>query len=166
MKPSEVWNYLAAPEFRALLTGSDKQVITDRAGGRTGLGSVYQCYHGKDVVPQVVVEWDPFRRVVTEETWTGPWKAKSIAVIELAEDDAGTTMTRTFGRIDASRSVTALGKVLMPSMMRKVLTKNTQRFVDAAVADREARKHVDPRIEITQASIIDAARSSLRQPAG
>ncbi len=65
--PEVVWDRLADPRYRAVLIGSDRQDITDRTGGRTGAGSTFMCYHGDRVVPQVIVEWRPFTRIVTRD---------------------------------------------------------------------------------------------------
>jgi hypothetical protein len=60
-----VWDRLADPEYRRILVGSDRQV---RAGkGRLGRGDVYQCHHGDNVVPSVILEWLPFTRILTRD---------------------------------------------------------------------------------------------------
>jgi hypothetical protein len=65
--PEVVWDYLSQTEHRMVLIGSDRQEIIDRKGGRVGEGATYQCYHGDMIVPQTIIEWLPFERVLTED---------------------------------------------------------------------------------------------------
>jgi hypothetical protein len=38
--------------------------IANRSNGRIAPGSVYQCYHGDKMVPQTVLEWQPFESMI------------------------------------------------------------------------------------------------------
>jgi hypothetical protein len=49
------------------LIGSDRMEIANRAEGRIAPGSVYQCYHGDKLVPQTVLEWQPFELMLIQE---------------------------------------------------------------------------------------------------
>jgi hypothetical protein len=68
LPPELVWDYLNQSHFRDILMASDRTELLNRSGGRVAKGTVYQCYHGEQVVPQVVLEWHPFRRVVVRMT--------------------------------------------------------------------------------------------------
>ena len=63
----QVWDRLADPGFRRILVGSDRQVREGSPGGRVGPGDVYQCYHGEAIQPSTIVEWVPFRRMLTKD---------------------------------------------------------------------------------------------------
>jgi uncharacterized protein YndB with AHSA1/START domain len=66
--PAElVWDYLSQPEFRKTLFGSDRQEVLNRNRGRIAPGSVYQCFHGDKLIPQIILEWQPFERIVTQD---------------------------------------------------------------------------------------------------
>lgn len=62
-----VWDYLIQPEHRNTLNGSDRMEIANRTDGRITRGSVYQCYHGDKPVPQTILEWQPFERMIVKE---------------------------------------------------------------------------------------------------
>jgi hypothetical protein len=36
--------------------------VAGRKNGRIGVGSSYQCYHGGDLRPQLIVDWQPFEQ--------------------------------------------------------------------------------------------------------
>jgi len=65
--PERLWDYLMLPEFRNALIGTDRMEITNRSRGRIATGSVYQCYHGDRLVPQTIVAWQPFERIVVKQ---------------------------------------------------------------------------------------------------
>lgn len=67
MPAEQVWDYLAAPEFRAILLASTRQEVVGRKYGRVAEGSVYRCYHGDKVTLSTVLEWRPFERLVTQD---------------------------------------------------------------------------------------------------
>jgi uncharacterized protein YndB with AHSA1/START domain len=72
MPPERVWDYLNQSEFRNLLSGDDSQEILDRQSGRIGEGSTFRCYHGKMVIPQLILEWRPFERVLLRQQMPFP----------------------------------------------------------------------------------------------
>ncbi len=166
MSPRELWDYLTAPEYRSFLGSSDRQEITDRKGGRTGPGSIYQCYHGKRVLPQIVLEWTPFTRIITEDTWPGPWKATNLSVIDLTETNTGTRLTSTYGKVEAGSATFVFAKLLASKSFAKVITENHERFVDAVSEDWKKRSGPDAQISISMESVIAAARSGLHQSTG
>jgi uncharacterized protein YndB with AHSA1/START domain len=64
LPPEIVWDYLNQSDARDLLMGADRHEVRERTEGRVGPGTTYLCFHGKQVMPQVVLEWRPFERVV------------------------------------------------------------------------------------------------------
>jgi len=100
LPPQVVWDYLSNPEFRKLLVGSDRQEVTDRKAGRIGPGSAYQCFHGKGVFPQVVLEWEPFERMVVEQALELPGGSTTMVVdYELSPVEGGTHLSSTAARL-------------------------------------------------------------------
>jgi hypothetical protein len=87
--PPVLWDYLSVPEFRNLLVGSDRQEITDRRDGRIAPGTTFQCYHGDHVVPQLVLEWEPFSKMVTRDGMMAPAKGTVVGSLRARsrEDD-------------------------------------------------------------------------------
>jgi len=63
----QVWDRLADPNLRRLLVGSDRQVREIKVKARVGPGDVYQCYHCDVTLPSTIVEWVPFRRMLTKD---------------------------------------------------------------------------------------------------
>jgi hypothetical protein len=98
-----LWEYMAVPEYRSLLAGSDRQEITGDNDGRVGVGSTYHCFHGKSVLPQTILEWTPFEHIVTQDAMGGPFKKGTfVADYRLEPTETGTRLTRTSGRIEGS----------------------------------------------------------------
>ncbi|GAF99358.1 unnamed protein product, partial [marine sediment metagenome] len=67
MPLERAWDYLIQPEFRNTLIGSDRMEIANRTRGRIAPGSIYQCYHGDMLVPQTILEWQPFESMILRE---------------------------------------------------------------------------------------------------
>lgn len=89
-----VWNYLIQPEFRNALIGTDRMEITNRSNGRIAPGSVYQCYHGDNVVPQTILEWQPFESMIVKELFPMNHAVSWIAEYRLEPIKDGTRLTR------------------------------------------------------------------------
>ena len=115
MSPVVVWDYMSSP-FRNILTGSRKQEIKDLVGGRVGVGSVYQCYHGNGMTPQRIIEWEPFTKIVNEDPLRKPLKGAGLVVTYLEETPSGTHLRRAWGRFKGPRwseTLLRLGMVFM-----------------------------------------------------
>lgn len=91
-----VWNYANQSRFRNIIIGSDSYEVLDRKGGRVAAGSTYQCYHGKMIVNQLVMEWLPFERVVLQQVIPLPGRKPTHTIIDLqfARIDEGTRFSQ------------------------------------------------------------------------
>jgi len=164
MGAEAVWDYLTEPEFRSILIASDRQEITgQRREGRVGVGNVYQCYHGKMVLPQVILEWQPFSRMVTEETMGGLMKGTYIADYRLEPTESGTRLRRLNGRLKAkpfTRGLLKIGGPLMTRMMDGTMDEFRKR-----VEEDWQQKSISetPNPMITPESIAAAAAASFEQ---
>ncbi len=98
MPPELAWDYLIQPEFRKSLMGSDKQEVIQRAHGRIAPGSVYHCYHGKMVLPQVILEWQNIERIVTQDKMPFIPNATMLAEYHIEPIPTGTHMAVTFSK--------------------------------------------------------------------
>lgn len=96
MPRERVWDYLTQPEFRSTMIGSDRMEIANRSQGRIAPGSVYQCYHGDKWVPHLILEWQPFERMITRES--PPIFPDLVSIIEYRLDstEGGTRLTKLF----------------------------------------------------------------------
>lgn len=138
MTPSILWDYLSSPVFRNILIGAEQVEITDRIGGRVGVGSVYQCYHGNRVTPQTIIEWEPFTKVVTEDRLPKPMTGSGLVVTHLEETPSGTHLTQQWGEMKGPRWSRALFRIGMP-LIKKMATRYLTDFIDAITRDHLQR---------------------------
>ncbi|MEX0698829.1 MAG: DUF2652 domain-containing protein [Acidimicrobiia bacterium] len=115
-----VWDYLNQTEYRNLLIGSDSFEVRDRKDGKVGSGSTYICYHGKMIVPQEVIEWRPFERVLVQQRL--PFKGRQTYVLvdfRLTPTDTGTRLTETAARLTGPIVKRALARMFIRSHRRR-----------------------------------------------
>jgi uncharacterized protein YndB with AHSA1/START domain len=98
MPRERVWDYLIQPKYRNALVGSDRMEIANRANGRISPGSVYQCYHGDKLVPQTILEWQPFERMIVSELSPIFQNSGGISEYRLESMDSGTLLTKSLGK--------------------------------------------------------------------
>ncbi len=97
LPPHQVWNYLIQPEFQSVIVGSDRQEITHTHNGRVAPGSVYVCYHGKQIIRRTILQWRPFEEIITEDLTPLPRTFVPIRYL-LTPTENGTRITQTFGK--------------------------------------------------------------------
>lgn len=68
--------------------------IANRAHGRIAPDSVYQCYHGDKFFPQVILEWQPFERMILSESTPISHAINFIAEYRLDPTEGGTRLTK------------------------------------------------------------------------
>lgn len=115
-----VWDYLNQSEFRNLVIQSDSYEVLDREAGKVGPGSTYQCYHGKMVVPQLVVEWRPFERVLLSQRL--PFKGRPVHVLidfRLTPTEVGTRLTETAARVSGPAGKRLLARLFIRSQRQR-----------------------------------------------
>ncbi len=72
--PPVLWEWLNDPRRRVLYTlQSGLQIVpAARPGGRTGVGSLNHCLHGKNLaMVEAVLDWRPFEYFTVEQTYGG-----------------------------------------------------------------------------------------------
>lgn len=160
LQPELVWDYLTQSEFRNLTLGSDRYEI-DRRGKRVGEGSVYQCYHGDNVVPQVVLEWRPFERILVRQP-SPILGGKSQVHVDfgLQPSDGGTLLTCRGARPTGSGWQRALVRVIH-RVMRPMIRRNLEKFKREIEEDASRRKSM-PGAILSQETIDAAAKIGLR----
>lgn len=161
LPPEVVWSYLTDSEARNLFVGADKQVIERRQSGRVAEGTVYQCYHGDKTVPQTVLEWAPFERIVTRQE--SPLKG----VYFIAESRLTKRNGETLLRVTASRPHGPLiGRLLMSLMMRfggPAFHDNLRSFGEAIEAQVKEGGGLPELSEVNEAELQAAAAEELKQ---
>ena len=98
LTPERVWDYMTQPVFRKTLIGADRIDIANREQGRVAPGSVYQCYHGDKWVPQIILEWIPFKSMITRESHNMFRDLNAILEHRLEPTNSGTKLIKLFAR--------------------------------------------------------------------
>lgn len=127
LPPHQVWDYLIQPEFQSVIIGSDRQEITHRHNGRVTPGSVYVCYHGKQIIRRTILQWRPFEEIITEDLIPLP-KTFVPMSYRLEPTAKGTRITQTFGK---GRGPFHLLADLMLRMSAKQAQADVEKFRDA-----------------------------------
>lgn len=109
MPREKLWDYLIQPEYRTTLFGSDLVEITGRSDGRMGPGSIYQCHHGDNIVPQTILEWQPFERIIADEITPMGMGLHILVEYRLDPTSQGSRLTKIIARPTGP----LLGRVLM-----------------------------------------------------
>ncbi|MES0361964.1 MAG: DUF2652 domain-containing protein [Anaerolineales bacterium] len=126
MPRERVWDYLIQPKYRNALVGSDRMEIANRANGRIAPGSVYQCYHGDKLVPQTILEWQPFERMIVSELSPIFQNSGGISEYRLEAKDNSTLLTKSLGKPTGSflgRMMLSLAKPVFYRIMPQLFGK-------------------------------------------
>jgi hypothetical protein len=150
MPPEVLWDYLNSPKFRSVLMGSDRTEVTNRSQGRIAPGSVYQCYHGDDIILQTVLEWQPFERILIQQLLPVPFPNTTILTeFSLAPSKNGTCFTCTSSKAKGP----FLGRTIVNIMMKRMekeSIKDTLEFKKQIEKDYHLKKeNQEKKIEVT-----------------
>ena len=164
MPPQLVWDYVNQSEFRNVLIGSDRYEVSDRVGGRVGVGSVYQCYHGKTIIPLAVLEWRPFTRVLLRMRLPFPGRPTHVLIdLRLTPTDEGTRLVQTVARPTGTALKRAMAR-LMVRTGHKRAQKEIDAFRDQVLDDLAARQSMPAAIaSISDDQVRSAAAASLQR---
>ncbi|UCG22798.1 MAG: SRPBCC family protein, partial [Chloroflexota bacterium] len=139
MSPEQVWDYLATPEHRSVLIGSDRQDVIDRKNGRIGPGSTYQCYHGDRIIMNIILEWRPFERILTQDLAETPiGDLYVVAEYRLEPTESGTRLTKSISHASGP----LLARMIFNTVVRLTKKQSQQaidHFRDHIEADLSAR---------------------------
>jgi len=166
LPPEKVWDYLSQPEFRKTLMGSTLIEIHNRDGGRIGSGSVYHCIHGKQVTPQMVIEWQPFELMVTKDRLPVPlMEIYLYSEYRLVEIPSGTRFSQSMGKPFGM----LLGRLLAERVMRGMEAagqQDMQAFKELIESDaRFLAPSPMPAPQISLEMISQEVKNSLAEPA-
>jgi hypothetical protein len=162
MPRERVWDYLIQPKFRNTLMGSDGMEITNRSNGRIAPGSVYQCYHGDKLVPQTILEWQPFESMIVKELSPMFPDLDSISEYRLDSAEGGTILTKTAARPTGPFLSRMLAGLFTP-VFRRFLNQAFETFRRDVESDYRAHsKAPGGETELTNEQIREAAGESLR----
>ena len=101
--PGLVWEYITSPALRPMWQGGVEAVIPEAGPpGRRGIGTVNHCMHGKDVVIEEVVDWEPVDHVTYRSLVPIPDAPKLLNTFQLF--DLGDGRTRLEFRLGQPRT--------------------------------------------------------------
>lgn len=162
MPRERLWDYLVRTEFRITLLGADRMEIANRSNGRIAPGSYYQCYHGDKVVPQTILEWQPFESMIVRGV--SPLFPEVSALLEyrLAPVNGGTKLTVSTSKITGP----LLGRIvlgLLTPVFNAVYRRAMRTFKQEIESDYQARRTpLEEHTQYTSEQIREAAATSLR----
>lgn len=123
LSPEVVWDYLNQTSFRNILMEADRYEVLDRNEGLVAPGSTYVCYHGDQPIPQVVLEWRPFERVILKMTTpVTPGPVDVMIEYRLEPVEGGTKLTETLFRVTGP----LLGRTAFRAYLRLTRKKGDQ----------------------------------------
>lgn len=161
-----VWDYLNQTEFRNYLLGSDRFEVQKKNDGLIGPGSVYQCYHGKKQISQVVLDWQPFERILVQTRPPLPGRRPAVFTtsVRLEPTANGTRMEMLHGDPSGPRLKKALiRRMLTSSKMRDQSRRDLEEFRSRIESDHSVRRsRLHSPAELPHDLIGAAAAASLR----
>jgi len=138
-QPEQVWDYLSIPEYVNILTGADRQEITDRSHGRITTGSVFHCYHGDHASRELILEWQPFERMVTQSLVPVPVpNTLLLCEYRLTPTETGTCLAKLFSKATGPLPGRIMSNLVMPLVAKQGL-KDLVAFKQRVEADLVAR---------------------------
>jgi hypothetical protein len=140
--------------------------IANRENGRITHGSVFQCYHGDKLVPQTILEWQPFESMIVKELFPMSLAVSWLAEYRLDSTEGGTRLNRTISKPTGPIVGRTLLRLLSPVFMRiskQLFAAFAQRIEDDFRARRGALKS---EVEVTGEQIREAARVGLQASSG
>jgi hypothetical protein len=156
-----LWDYLIQPKYRNTLMGTDRMDISNRYKGRIAPGSIYQCYHGDKLVPQTILEWQPFESMLVKELMPMSHELGSISEYSLASTEQGTRLTKTL----AKPTGPIFGRILMhllTPLLKRSLEGSMEAFARHIENDYQERLGGEERkVAFTEEQIREAAAAGL-----
>ncbi len=155
----QVWDYFNQTRFRNLAIGSDRYELEKRKAGRVTSGSIYNCYHGKMILPQVVLDWRPFQRVAFQQLIPMPGQTThTLNDYRFSSLGEGTTLEMTATKPTGPVAQRLLARLMM-TMVRKKVEARMEEFRDGIVEDYSAHHHHQGSGDPLSSSLIESAAS-------
>jgi len=160
--PSILWEYLTKPEYRVILLGASKLELRNQSHGRTGVDTVFYCYHGDMETPQLILDWRPFEQFTTDDA--NPWGITTRITCKLEPTQAGTRLIDLMGKPRG-----AWFKVMLFSLVAKFvfipqIGKSVEQLHQRILQDlADGIAFVSPLIEVDNAQIASLTTQVLTQ---
>jgi len=158
--PSILWDYLTKPEYRTILLGASKLEMRNQSQGRTGVDTVFYCYHGNMETPQLILDWRPFEQFTTDDS--NQFGTTNRITIKLEPTRAGTRVINLMGKPRGPWFIvilfSLLGKFFIAPQIGKFAEQLRQRILQD-LADETT--FVSPPIEVDKAQIASLTTHAL-----
>ena len=156
--PEIMWDYLSRPEFRAVLTQANRQVVHNRQDGRVGSGTVFECFHGNGKpTTQTVLEWHPFKLIVTQDTTPIPG-LMTVSQTELsATAGGGTLVAQSYSKGRASLVKRLFGNVAARALLPRAIAKGMTALSDQIQEDLKNEVITVPESVLVRSEAISTA---------
>ena len=133
-----VWEFVTAPDKRALWGTDVVRIEEETPSGRRGVGTTTHCVHGRGAIVEESLDWRPFRYF----TWTGPvplvgnWKW----TVELRPKQEGTEFRLRAEKLQGLRR--RLAWALIRGRFSRLGEERVSRLRDLLVEEQEEREVV------------------------
>jgi hypothetical protein len=146
--PQDVaWEWTTSPIRRIRWEAGLTDIAEEPVAGRRGRGTVNHCMHGKQVIVEEVLDWQPPRHITKRITMPMRGMPRPVVTMELSPTDDGTTITWRIGRPRSAKD-----RVILKAMEAQ-LRGNAERdaaslipLVEADAAERQGGQADEPEV--------------------
>jgi hypothetical protein len=140
--------------------------ITNSKDGRIAPGSVYQCYHGDNVVPQTILEWQPFESMLVKELFPMNHDVSYIAEYRLKSMESGAQLTREIAYPEGPLFGRTILRVMSP-MFRPLNRRLFKNFKSRIEEDYRSQGGLpDTKDDYSEEQLREAAAAGLQASSG
>jgi hypothetical protein len=158
--PSILWEYVTKPEYRAIMLGANKVELRNQSQGRTGVDTVFYCYHGNMETPQLILDWRPFEQFTTDDS--NQFGTTSRITCKLEPTQTGTLLIDLMGKPRGAwlkvMLFSLLGKFFIAPQIAKFAEQLRQR-IQQDLADGSVT--ISPPIDVDKAKIASLTTQAL-----
>jgi uncharacterized protein YndB with AHSA1/START domain len=115
VSPEVAFTIMTRPDLRAEWIGADKVDMLNTNKGKIEPGTLYHCYHGDDVFPFEVLDWNPGDYVTGR--YNMPIGMSMLETIEMAEMGAGTMVKLSYAKVTSKK---LMGKLMSGTVGKKI----------------------------------------------
>jgi len=115
VSPEVAFTIMTRPDLRAECIGADKVDMLNTNKGKIEPGTLYHCYHGDDVFPFEVLDWNPGDYVTGR--YNMPMGMSMLETIEMAEMGAGTMVKLRYAKVTSKK---LMGKLMSGTVSKKI----------------------------------------------
>jgi hypothetical protein len=150
---SILWEYLTKPEHRAVLLGVEKAELHNKVLGRTGIDSVYYCYHGEEVSARMtILDWRPFEQFTMD--CPTPMNASFYNTLILEPTKDGTRLINLFSKSRGAWLPSLITNLLSRFVFGPQMGKRAEQILQRIQQDlADGTAFVSPPIEVDKAQV-------------